>query len=210
VVRRDPTVRAETQTPGLRPAAPPAATAAGVTVRLPATANAPVRVAAPAAQPQQPVARPVAPPQAVAAAPVAPRPATTNGAATNAAAAANALLTVGVGVTLKGSMQCDLLRVEGNVEGDVRARKLVLVTGGTLVGTVEVHDAEIEGHFEGILVATGTMVVRSAGRLSGKFQYGEIEIERGGVLAGEIMAHNGAAPVIQGLPDRPVPPRPRA
>ncbi|GAA0571678.1 hypothetical protein GCM10008942_20470 [Rhizomicrobium electricum] len=99
------------------------------------------------------------------------------------------MLVAGAGVTLKGNMQCDMLRVEGSIEGDVKARKLVISSGGTLMGTAEIEDAEIEGIFEGTLIVSGHLVVRSTGRLAGKFQYGEIEIERGGAVTGEVQLH---------------------
>jgi cytoskeletal protein CcmA (bactofilin family) len=151
---------------------------APVTVRVPA-----------AATPPRPVPAPVRPPEAVAAPPVAKpvvRPPAT------AAAAQPAMLVAGPGVILKGSMQCDVLRVEGNIEGDVKARKLMILAGGTLVGTAEIEDAEIEGHFEGTLTVANHLIVRSSGRLTGKFQYGEIEIERGGAISGEIQTHGSA------------------
>jgi len=124
----------------------------------------------------------------------------------NNAQATGAQLAVGAGVTLKGNMQCDLLRVEGNIEGDVKARKLVIASGGTLVGTADIDDAEIEGHFEGTLAVASLLVVRSTGKLAGKFQYGEIEIERGGVVSGEVQLNaNGSISTAPMAPPEGVP-----
>jgi cytoskeletal protein CcmA (bactofilin family) len=100
----------------------------------------------------------------------------------------------GAGVTVKGDMQCDMLRVEGNIEGNVKARKLEISAGGALLGTADIEDAEIEGRFEGTLSVAGLLIVRSTGRVSGKFHYGNIEIERGGTISGEVQAH-GSEPL---------------
>ncbi len=154
-------------------------------VVAPRSAVAPVRVAVPAAAPAAPpppsapvveAVEPVRAPVAAAKPAVPPSP--------NAA-----MLVAGAGVSLKGNMQCDMLRVEGSIEGDVRARKLVISSGGVLMGTAEIEEAEVEGVFEGTLIVSGHLVVRSTGRLAGKFQYGEIEIERGGAITGEVQLH---------------------
>lgn len=121
------------------------------------------------------------------AAPVAhnPRPAAPN---------TNAQLIAGAGVTLKGDMQCDMLRVEGTIEGNVKARKLEIAAGGTLLGTADIDDAEIEGRFEGTLAVANLLIVRSTGKVSGKFHYGDIEIERGGAISGEVQVHDVEPP----------------
>lgn len=148
-----------------------------------------------AAQPPRPVVTSVQPQAAkpVAAAPVPqPKPVAPAASATPsnkpAVSPHAAQLIAGAGVTLKGEMRCDMLRVEGTIEGDVKARRLEISGGGILLGTVEVDEAVVEGRFEGSLTVTGLMVVRKTGRASGKIQYGDIEIERGGAVSGEIAA----------------------
>jgi cytoskeletal protein CcmA (bactofilin family) len=49
-----------------------------------------------------------------------------------------------------------------------------------------VDEAEIAGRFEGTLMVTGRLFVRSTGRIVGTLGYGEIEIERGGQITGDI------------------------
>lgn len=173
-------------------ARPPEAVARESMIRPPVVVarqeSAPAPVRAPAAVAPRPAPAPVRAPEPVAAPPIAKpvvRPAATPAQA--------AMLVAGPGVILKGSMQCEVLRVEGNIEGDVKARKLMISAGGTLVGTAEIEDAEIEGHFEGTLTVANHLIVRSTGRLTGKFQYGEIEIERGGAISGEIQTHSAMA-----------------
>jgi cytoskeletal protein CcmA (bactofilin family) len=180
-VKRDAVASPELQRPVVRPQTPAVP---------PKPAVAPARVSAPIAAPHSAPATPAAETAATDAAPVrtpvtAPKPAVPP--SPNAA-----MLVAGAGVTLKGNMQCDMLRVEGSIEGDVKARKLMISAGGTLMGTAEIEDAEVEGLFEGTLIVSGHLVVRSTGRLTGKFQYGEIEIERGGAITGEVQMHGQA------------------
>jgi homoserine kinase len=50
----------------------------------------------------------------------------------------------------------------------------------------EVEDAEISGSFEGDLVVRGKLTVYASGRVRGNVTYGEIEIQRGGQISGNI------------------------
>ena len=103
------------------------------------------------------------------------------------AAEGAANLHAGPGVKLKGEITgCDTIKVEGTIEGDVAARKLVLCPGGSFIGTAEVDEAEIEGMFEGTLTVRGRLMLRSSGRIDGTVDYGQIEIDRGGEIAGQI------------------------
>ncbi len=131
----------------------------------PIVAPVAVKAAAPAAPQVRPVVRP-------------PVPQTAN----------KAQLIVGEGVGLKGDIfNCDLLRVEGTIEGNVKARKLTISSAGTLVGTAQIAEAEIEGRFDGTLTASGLLAIRGTGLVTGKIGYEHIEIDRGGQIAGEIL-----------------------
>jgi len=103
------------------------------------------------------------------------------------AAEGAANLHAGPGVKLRGEITgCDIIKVEGTIEGDVAARQLILCPGGNFIGTAEVDEAEIEGKFEGTLAVRGRLMLRSSGRIDGTLDYGQIEIERGGEIAGQI------------------------
>jgi len=103
------------------------------------------------------------------------------------AAGSAALLHAGAGVKLKGDITgCDTLRVEGIVDGNATARQLILCPGGSFLGTAEIEEAEIEGDFDGTLNVHGRLFLRSNGRITGTLSYGQIEIERGGEIAGQI------------------------
>ena len=46
--------------------------------------------------------------------------------------------------------------------------------------------AVISGQFEGSLVVRDLLIVHATGRINGSVRYGQIEIERGGQLQGDI------------------------
>ncbi|MGC9955146.1 MAG: polymer-forming cytoskeletal protein [Rhizomicrobium sp.] len=150
--------------------------------------------------PQLRVPEPAAPPIRLAAAALQPKPALS---APLSAAGSAALLVAGAGVKLKGDITgCDTLRVEGVVDGNATARQLILCPGGSFLGTAEIDEAEIEGDFDGTLNVHGRLLLRSNGRITGTLSYGQIEIERGGEVAGQItpdgnqiaaMPHSGTA-----------------
>ena len=97
-------------------------------------------------------------------------------------------LTVGRDITLSGEISaCDILVVEGTVEARVReGRHIEISESGLFKGTVEIDEADIAGRFEGDITVRGRLRVRSSGRIDGKVQYGELEVEAGGHIEGEV------------------------
>jgi cytoskeletal protein CcmA (bactofilin family) len=133
----------------------------------------------PAAPPTSALAQPPAP-----SAPVVP-PDTMEAAVAPAGSAAYVF--IGPGVKITGDIiGCDMLRVEGTVEGATETRQLVVCAGGSFVGTAEIENAEIEGEFDGTLNVGGKILLRSGGCVSGTLSYAEIEVERGGRLVGQV------------------------
>jgi len=103
-------------------------------------------------------------------------------------------LYVGPGVTLKGEiLGCDTLRVEGSVEGNAAARQLIVCAGGSFNGTVEIEEGDVEGRFEGTLNVAGRLFLRATGRICGTLSYGQIEVERGGEILGDIAVRGAAS-----------------
>jgi cytoskeletal protein CcmA (bactofilin family) len=97
-------------------------------------------------------------------------------------------LIVGDGIRLKGEITaCDRLIVEGHVEVTLNeTRMLEIKPSGKFIGSCEVEEAEISGIYDGDLTVRGRLIVRSTGKATGKIHYGEIELERGGQIAGEL------------------------
>jgi len=101
-------------------------------------------------------------------------------------------LIVGQGIQLKGEITaCERLIVEGQVEVTMNAtRALEITPSGHFIGSCEVEDAEISGVYEGDLSVRGLLRVHTGGRVVGKITYGELELERGGEIAGELSVRN--------------------
>jgi cytoskeletal protein CcmA (bactofilin family) len=105
-------------------------------------------------------------------------------------------LIVGKGIQLKGEITaCDRLIVEGQVEVTMNAtRTLEIKPSGHFIGSCEVEEAEISGIYDGDLTVRGRLVVHNNGRVKGKICYGELELERGGQIAGELSVRDHSQP----------------
>ena len=99
-------------------------------------------------------------------------------------------LTVGREITLTGEIAtCDVLVVEGNVSATLRDGRLIEITeAGMFQGNVEIDNADIAGKFEGDLVVHDRLTVRSTGKITGRVQYGELEVQAGGQIVGEMQS----------------------
>ena len=104
------------------------------------------------------------------------------------------ILTVGNDILLKGEIAtCDRLVIEGAVDAKLNdVHTVEIAETGSFKGSAEIEDAEISGLFEGDLIVRNRLIIYSTGKVRGKITYGEIEIERGGELTGEIKS--GSAP----------------
>jgi len=104
-------------------------------------------------------------------------------------------LTVGPEIVLSGQITaCDRLIVEGKVEATLSdSRAIEIAESGFFKGTAEIDHAVIGGRFEGTLTVRERLTIRSTGRVQGKIRYGQIEIEPGGELAGEVQVAGRAS-----------------
>jgi cytoskeletal protein CcmA (bactofilin family) len=96
-------------------------------------------------------------------------------------------LVVGPNIRFKGEISsCSNLIVEGRVEASMDSERIAIADGGVFIGEAKVDLAEIAGTFEGKLVARQRLVLRAGGRLKGTVHYGELTIEPGGRIAGDV------------------------
>jgi cytoskeletal protein CcmA (bactofilin family) len=97
-------------------------------------------------------------------------------------------LIIGPGVSVKGEItSCNRLIVEGKIEAKLAdCPNVIIKEGGVFNGESTTENAEVQGSFDGNLVVRGRLLVQATGRVSGKIAYGDIEIERGGKISGEI------------------------
>lgn len=105
-------------------------------------------------------------------------------------------LLIGGGVELKGRIgSCDSLVVEGTIESTIECRSIEVRASGVVTGEATVDSATIMGRFDGNLVVTGCLSIHSGGRISGSVRYGEIEIERGAEISGDVATVASETPV---------------
>lgn len=103
-------------------------------------------------------------------------------------------LIVGKGIVLKGEVSaCDRLVVEGSVEASLRDSDVVVIAeGGEYKGSANINEADVAGKFDGVLTARNRLIVRATGHVNGEVRYGELEVERGGRVTGDIQVANEA------------------
>ncbi|MGE4351835.1 MAG: polymer-forming cytoskeletal protein [Bdellovibrionales bacterium] len=109
-------------------------------------------------------------------------------------------LTVGKGLSLSGEISaCDVLVVEGKVEAKLAEGKLLEITEtGQFRGGVEIENADIAGRYDGDLTVHGRLTIRGTGRITGVIKYGELEVNAGGQIIGEMQVVGGGAAASNG------------
>lgn len=102
-------------------------------------------------------------------------------------------LIVGREIVLSGQItSCDRLVVEGKVEASLTDSHAIEIADiGFFKGTAEIDSAEIAGRFEGTITVRDRLFIRSTGQVQGKIRYGQIEIEPGGVISGDVQMVGG-------------------
>ena len=81
--------------------------------------------------------------------------------------------------------------VAGVVKGDVMAAsgkktELTVAQGGRIEGNAQAARMLIQGTVVGDLCCSGTVSLSSSGRVQGSIEYGEIELEKGGIISGSL------------------------
>ena len=93
-------------------------------------------------------------------------------------------------ITLSGEINsCDKLFIEGSVEANLtNCRDVDIAESGLFKGSASIEEAEVRGRFEGNLSVRKRLLIKATGRVSGTIRYGQIEIECGGQISGDIQA----------------------
>jgi cytoskeletal protein CcmA (bactofilin family) len=110
------------------------------------------------------------------------------------ALAATSLSIVGAGMTIRGDMETDgVVKVEGTVEGQVKANSQVLVAKGGLVhGDIETTEAVVGGRVNGAIRAKERVEVQSGAFVEGDVTTRRIAVAEGGTLNGQIRMGDSA------------------
>ena len=116
-------------------------------------------------------------------------------------------LIVGRDISLSGEITaCDVLVVEGTVEAKLRdGRNIEIAESGLFKGSVEIDEADIAGRFEGDISVRGRLRLRSTGKINGSIRYGELEVEAGGQLMGDIQVLTANSGSVTRVPAPPEP-----
>jgi cytoskeletal protein CcmA (bactofilin family) len=107
-------------------------------------------------------------------------------------------LVVGRGISLQGTVaDAERLVVEGTVESQmIHAAELFVAGSGMFKGEVEVEDAEIAGAFDGTITASGSLIIRATGRISGVARCRKLSVEEGGQVSGKMEMLTEAAALV--------------
>ena len=113
-------------------------------------------------------------------------------------------LIVGREISLSGEINsCNKLVVEGSVEANLQnCRDVDISETGLFKGSASIDEAEVRGRFEGNLTVRKRLMIRSTGKVTGTIRYGQIEIECGGQISGDIQAQ-GHEDLIAAVPAAP-------
>jgi cytoskeletal protein CcmA (bactofilin family) len=104
---------------------------------------------------------------------------------------------VGREITLSGEINsCDRLIIEGSVEANLQnCTEVELAETGLFKGSATIDEIEVRGRFDGNLTVRKRLLIRATGRVSGTIRYGQIEIECGGQISGDVQASAGDEPL---------------
>ena len=98
------------------------------------------------------------------------------------------VLQLGKGISIQGSVtEAERIVIEGTMESQLlQCQELAISHSGVFKGEVQVEDADIAGVFDGTLTATGSLTIRSTGRVLGVARSRRLSVEDGGQLTGRM------------------------
>jgi cytoskeletal protein CcmA (bactofilin family) len=112
----------------------------------------------------------------------------------------NVISIIGPGMRVTGDCETEgTLRIEGTVEGTVRAGKAVVIgKDGVVNGDVATQDAIIGGRVTGAVIAESRLELQATSVIEGEIRARRIKLDEGGringtVYTGEVRAEDGAA-----------------
>ncbi len=119
----------------------------------------------------------------------------TEGRAPQPRAPVGALSIIGSGMTVRGDLGANgVVKIEGLVEGNVRAASQVLVAkGGNVQGDVETAEAVIGGTVSGAIHARDRVEVQAGAAVHGDITTRRISVAEGGTLNGLIRMGEASA-----------------
>ena len=100
----------------------------------------------------------------------------------------NSLSIIAAGTTIDGNVETDgVIRIEGRVEGSIRAARQVLVgRQGEVQGDIHTREAVIGGKVQGTIVATERLEVQGTSVIVGDIDTRAIAVIEGGRINGTV------------------------
>ena len=96
-------------------------------------------------------------------------------------------LLIGSGVVAKGTMTAPgLIEVDGTVDGILRANSVNVTANGVVTGDTAADNIRVAGQLMDKSTARHSLLAKSSGRIAGDIAYGNMEIRKGGNIAGKI------------------------
>ena len=117
-----------------------------------------------------------------------------------------AISVIGTGMTIVGNCETDgTVRIEGKVEGTVRAGKAVVIgKEGCIVGNIFTQDAVVSGRVKGTVFAESRLELQSTSDIDGDIKARRMLLEDGALINGQVeMGDIGASrPTEKGGPPK--------
>ena len=96
-------------------------------------------------------------------------------------------LIIGEGATIKGEIKEENeITIQGNVDGDIECKDLIIGKTGSVKGKIKADTLYVEGSVEGEISVKELLKLMSSSYMSGKINYGSLQINEGGKLIGEL------------------------
>jgi cytoskeletal protein CcmA (bactofilin family) len=115
----------------------------------------------------------------------------------------NVISIIGPGMKVVGDCEVEgALRVEGSVQGNIKAGKAVVVgRDGVVKGDISTQDAVIAGTIHGTLRAESRLELQATSRIEGEIIAARLQLEEGAILNGTVQMGSLSRP-----PSDPSPP----
>jgi len=96
-------------------------------------------------------------------------------------------LLIGESVIITGTVKAENeVTIQGSIDGDVDCHSVLVAKTGNIKGKLKAENIKVEGKVEGEININNLLQIHSSGSVNGKVFYGNIQIEEGGKLLGEI------------------------
>ena len=96
-------------------------------------------------------------------------------------------LLIGAGVIARGTLTAPgLIEIDGDVDGILNARSINITINGVVNGNTTADNIRVAGKLMDTSTAHHSLLVESSGEVTGTITYGDLEIRKGGNIAGDI------------------------